>query len=54
METPGLFGSPVPQRLWGQPTFRNHNITSREQDQLADLFPPLNRGAIIRAHLSLE
>lgn len=37
--------------LWGRPTFRNWNIISREQDQLADLFP-LTFDAIIRAHLS--
>lgn len=36
---------------WGQPTFGNCNITSREQNQLAHL-SPLTFDAIIRAHLS--
>ena len=39
--------------LWGWPTFRNCDIASREQDQLADFFP-LTFKAIIRAHLSLS
>lgn len=37
----------------GRPTFRNCNITSGEQNQLADLFP-LTFNAIIRAHLPLS
>lgn len=44
---------PHPLGLWGQPTFRNHNIKSREQGQLADLFP-LTFDAILRAHLFLS
>lgn len=39
--------------LWGRPTFRNWNIISREDDQLADP-SPLTFNAIIRAHLSLS
>lgn len=39
--------------LWGWPTFRNCDIASREQDQLAGFFP-LTFKAILRAHLSLS
>lgn len=39
------------QGLQGELTFRNCNIISREQNQLADLFP-LTFNVIIRAHLS--
>lgn len=39
---------PAPRGLWGRPAFRNWNVTSREHDQLADLFP-LTFNAIIRA-----
>lgn len=44
---------PAPLGPWGQPTFRNCKITSREQNQLVDLFPS-TFNAIIRAHLSLN
>lgn len=48
-----LFHRPGPSGLWGWPAFRNWNITSREQDQLANFFP-LTFNAIIRTHLSLS